>query len=114
MDKQTMMKIAKELKQVILNYCPNTEKIILYGSYARGDNTEESDMNILIVLNDSRQNIHKYRDIISEISSDLGLKYDILLSILIRDTNYFHEGTKYVPFYKNIAREGIKWYDRAA
>ncbi len=114
MDKQTMAKIMKELKQAVLRYCPNTEKIILYGSYARGDNTEESDMDILVVVNDSRQNVCRYRDIISEISSDLGLKYDILLSILVRDTNYFQEGTKYIPFYQNIAKEGIKWYDRAA
>ncbi len=114
MDKQTMVKIAEELKQAILTRCPNTEKIILYGSYARGDNTEESDMDILIVVKDSRQNIHKYRNVISDIASELGLKYDILLSILVRDANYFYEGTKCLPFYQNIAKEGVKWYDQAA
>lgn len=114
MNKQIIVKIAEELKQAVLRRCPNTEKIILYGSYARGDNNEESDMDILVVIKDSRQNIHKYRELISDIAADLGLKYDILLSILVRDTNYFDEGTKYLPFYQNIAKEGVKWYDRAA
>ena len=114
MEKKELRQIATELKKKILSYCPNTEKIILFGSYARGDNTDESDMDIMIVIADSRENMALYRDTISDISSDLSLKYDILLSVIIRDADYFQRGTEYIPFYQNIAREGVKLYDRAA
>ena len=40
-------------------YGDKLNKIILYGSYARGDNTEESDIDIMIILDgdidDSKQ-----------------------------------------------------------
>lgn len=114
MDKTTINSIAKELKAEILKCCPETEKIILFGSYARGNNTLESDMDIMIVIADDKESVRKRRSVISKISSRLSLKYDILLSIMIRDKEYFQKGAEFIPFYKNIVKEGIEWYGRAA
>ena len=51
---EVLNKIAQELKSEALLLFPNVHKIILYGSYARGDNTPESDIDIMIVIDDAQ------------------------------------------------------------
>ena len=47
---QALNKIAQELKAEALLLFPNIHKIILYGSYARGDFRPDSDVDIMILL----------------------------------------------------------------
>lgn len=110
----SLLNIAKEFTLTALKICPEVEKIILYGSYARGDNTSESDIDIMVVLETTEENLKKYRRRFNLISSDLGMKYDVLLSVLIRDRENFEKRAQYIPFYKNVINEGIEWYGRAA
>lgn len=112
--KQALDKIALELKNEALLLFPNIHKIILYGSYARGDNTPESDVDIMIIIDDSEDNILKYRNKFSKIAALLGMKYDVLLSVLFRDKGNFYKRAQYNPFYKNIVNEGAEWYGRSA
>jgi len=86
-------------------------KIILYGSYARGDFTSESDVDVIILLNCSKDEVKLYRKQISRMSSRIGLQNDIEISILLRDRVSYEEGMKVLPFYKNIDREGIILYE---
>ncbi|MDY2637326.1 MAG: nucleotidyltransferase domain-containing protein [Phascolarctobacterium sp.] len=107
---QALDKIAHELKTEALLLFPNIHKIILYGSYARGDNTPESDVDIMIIIDDSEDNVLKYRNQFSKIAALLGMKYDVLLSVLFRDKGNFYKRAQYNPFYKNIVKEGVEWY----
>ena len=111
---QALDKIAHELKTEALLLFPNIHKIILYGSYARGDNTPESDVDIMIIIDDSEDNVLKYRNRFSKIAALLGMKYDVLLSVLFRDKGNFYKRAQYNPFYKNIVKEGVEWYGRSA
>ena len=111
---QALNKIAQELKAEALLLFPNIHKIILYGSYARGDNTPESDIDIMIVIDDAEENIKKYRNQFSKTAALLGMKYDVLLSVLFRDKGNFYKRAQYMPFYKNIVNEGVEWYGRSA
>lgn len=113
-NKKVLMMIAKELQREALKLFPNLDKIILYGSYARGDNTPDSDIDIMIVIDDSEENVKKYRREFSVVSASLGMKYDVLLSVLFRDKENFEKKIEYIPFYKNIVNEGVEWYGRAA
>ena len=47
----------------------------LYGSYARGDYTAESDIDILLTVTSDRTEIARMRHLIAEITSDLSLKH---------------------------------------
>lgn len=85
-------------------------KIILYGSYARGDFTNESDVDIMIILNCNKEEVTKYRRDISRVSSRIGLKNDIEVSLLLRDRETFEYSENKVPFYTNIQKEGITLY----
>lgn len=103
--------ITREIvSEVIRILQDNVYKMVLYGSYARGDFTSESDIDILILLNCSKEQVMQYRRQISRLSSRIGLENDIEISLLLRDRETFEQGEDILPFYKNIKREGVEIY----
>ena len=85
-------------------------KIVLYGSYARGDFTRESDIDIMVILDCTKDEVLTYRKRISRMASRIGLEHDIMLSVLLRDKDSYLAGQEVLPFYQNIAREGVELY----
>lgn len=85
-------------------------KVVLYGSYARGDFTPESDIDIMIVLDCPKEEVLSYRKEVSRLSSRIGLEHDIMVSILLRDKDTFENGQKMLPFYRNIVKDGVELY----
>ena len=85
-------------------------KIILYGSYARGDFDSESDIDIMILINGTDEDVIRYRKDVRRIANDVGLDNDILVSLLIRSRQSFEEWSDVVVFYKNIINEGVTIY----
>lgn len=86
------------------------ERIILYGSYARGDFNLESDVDIMILLNCDQKEITERRKEISRIASRIGLKNDIMVSLIARNSDDYENNMKYQPFYQNIEKEGVSIY----
>jgi predicted nucleotidyltransferase len=100
-EKQAVKELIDELKKL---YGDNLSRVILYGSKARGDATEDSDIDILVVLK-KIQNFSLERKKVKEISWRLSYKYDLLLSIIIRsEQEYMRKDT---PLLMNIEKEGI-------
>lgn len=81
----------------------------LYGSYARGDHHEESDIDILLAVSLEPSDISKYRNAVAAITSDLSLKHDITVSVTIKPLEQFRRYSNMLPFYKNVIREGIRY-----
>lgn len=86
-------------------------KIILYGSYARGDFTSESDIDIMILLNCSAEEVRKYRDAVSIIASRVSLDNDIEVSLLLNDKDSFYDRMDILKFYQNVQNEGVVLYE---
>lgn len=105
---QTVLKEVKTASEQL--YGDKLNRIILYGSYARGDNTEESDIDIMIVLNCDADEIKKLRSLTAEMVSNISLEQEVFLSVLLRDKKHFEDNLELLPFYRNIAREGIAVY----
>ncbi|MBQ7077282.1 MAG: helix-turn-helix domain-containing protein [Lachnospiraceae bacterium] len=84
----------------------SVEKVILYGSCARGDNTDDSDVDIAILLNVDDGNAI-YGMTLSEISADLLDKYRELVNFVCLSVKEFAQKKSWYPFYKNISTEGI-------
>jgi predicted nucleotidyltransferase len=77
----------------------------LIGSKARGDFDEESDVDVVIVLDELKWEIEKD---IYEICFYTGLKYDILISpIVYSDDEIKNKLLQATPFYKVVEKEGI-------
>ena len=85
-------------------------KIILYGSYARGDYDSESDIDIMVLADVNTAELPKLKDKICQISSDVSLDNDITVSVFLKDRAFFDSHINILPFYKNIVSEGILIY----
>lgn len=85
-------------------YGKNLLSIILYGSVARNEATEESDIDIaLIVTSDNRKMHKKMLDALSEL--DLEYNQVIAPSLILKEN--FDKWRDVMPYYKNIEKEGI-------
>ena len=83
--------------------------IILYGSYARGDYDNESNINFLVLIDDNVDNetIHQFRKDISEGISDLDLRYDLVISLKFMSYDYFEKYKRINLLIKQIDEESI-------
>jgi uncharacterized protein len=93
------------LKEAISKHYKNRlNQLILYGSYARGDFNENSDIDLLVVLNEIESEM-KEIDALAEIKTDILLDSDIYISInpvssdKLRNSGYL--------YYQNIRNEGV-------
>lgn len=83
-------------------------EMILYGSFARGDFDEESDIDIAVIVNNDRTELKKYQKDIVSVVSEMSLNYDTLISINYIPFSDFEEYKSVLPYYKNIDREGVR------
>lgn len=87
------------------------EQIILYGSFARGTHTAESDIDIALLVHGSLN--REVEDRLSDFIVDLNLKYDRVLSVIDIELENFRKWEAILPFYKNIQREGVVLWEAA-
>lgn len=85
-------------------------KIVLYGSYARGDYDEESDIDFAAIADISLEEINEFDEPLGDISCDLSLKYDVVVSIMFLSEENFNGYRDILPYYTNIVKEGIPFY----
>lgn len=83
----------------------NIQEIILYGSVARNQETDESDIDIAVVLKHEFNTEVKKKFI--EWSAELDLKYEKIFSIVDIEKEYLDKWGEVLPFYKNIRQEGV-------
>ncbi len=86
-------------------YGSSIAEIVLYGSYARGQETEESDVDMALVLREE-QTEEQY-DRMSDVVVDYQLDLGITLSVISIEQSEFMKWKTTLPFYKNVDREGI-------
>ena len=89
-------------------YGDKLNKIILYGSYARGDNTEESDIDIMILTSLPENKIEPIEDALYDIAFDFMMEYEIQISVIVKNEEHFKYWLGALPFYDNVEREGIE------
>ena len=83
----------------------NMSAIILYGSVARGDATDESDIDIAIIIKDEMDNQTKSRFI--SWAADMDIRHERVFSIVDIKEENMKKWERTLPFYQNIRKEGI-------
>ena len=81
--------------------------VILYGSYALGDYDEESDIDILIMVDIEREELRKYRNQICNFVADLNLENDVFIVETLQSVSFFNKWKGAMPFYQNVLKEGV-------
>lgn len=81
-------------------------EIVLYGSYARGDFTGDSDVDLVAVVHGSRIDLQEKLKAIWDVSAELGLENDIIVSPTVIPYDEFTKYKHTLPYYRNIAKEG--------
>jgi len=97
--------VLKELKTSLVTlYGDRIKKFIIYGSWARQEASEDSDIDVAIVLSG---NVIPGREIdrVNDLLSEINLKYDVLISIYPVSEKSFDEIKS--PILINIKKEGI-------
>jgi uncharacterized protein len=81
--------------------------VILFGSYARNQQDEESDIDIIVLVKEDQLSLKSYSYKIAEIVADINLQYDAVLSVILQSTDEYEEYKDVLPFFMNIQREGV-------
>ena len=97
--------IFQEIQALKREILPN-EKVILFGSQARGDAREDSDWDLLVLLNKGKRNIMEDYDNYAYPFTELGWNYGVLINPLLYTQEEWDRGICF-PFYKNVMNEGI-------
>ena len=92
-------------EQVYNQFADEINKIIMYGSKARGDDNSESDIDILVVTkNDDWKTGDRIRDIGYSLDSEIGYSFSIQV---ISQSHYDHLQQNGFHFIRNCEKEGI-------
>ncbi len=82
------------------------DRIILFGSKARGDAEEYSDVDLLVLTNKTKT--RNDREKLSEIAADINIDYGVALSCLYFNLSEWEQGDNVNPSLKdNVEKEGI-------
>ncbi|KJS50332.1 nucleotidyltransferase domain-containing protein [Desulfosporosinus sp. BICA1-9] len=83
----------------------NIKDVRLFGSVARGTDTPESDIDILVLVEKDDRDIS---DAIMDIVVDINLEYDVVITpIIITDSHYTNPLFRETAFFHNLEYEGV-------
>ncbi len=110
------MKSQQEAKILVADYASQLktllgdklDAVILFGSYARGDNEVGSDVDVMVLLDVPQEQIVSLRNAIRDIAFDIEWENHILLSTVIESSEIFHKYKDASGFFKNVLAEGVR------
>lgn len=93
--------IKKFLKK---EFGDNIKSVILYGSYSRNEESNDSDIDLLIVVSDE-VSVYSVRKKLGDIIFDIILEKSQLVEAMVVNESFFNN--KNSPFLYNVKHEGI-------
>lgn len=105
--REVTLRLAEELKNL---YKDKLKAVILYGSVARGTAQEDSDVDILVLVDVTPEELRNYADALSDISTEFALEFLKVFSIIDVSFQEFSEWKDVSPFYRNVSRDGVMLY----
>ena len=100
-----MQDFAKNVRKMLGN---SLDSVIVYGSYARGDYSELSDVDVMLLVSLGEEDIKKISDQISDLAFDFMMKYGVDISPVITNIEHFNYWVDNLPYYRNVRDEGVR------
>lgn len=101
---------VKKIKEI---YSNNLAKVILYGSYARGDYTSDSDIDLMILINADTETVKAKNEELIFMTYDFNTEFGLDIQPFARSKEFFDYWVDAHPFYKNVNKEGVILYEAA-
>jgi predicted nucleotidyltransferase len=105
MDERIKQLVNRVKDHLIKMYGRKIRKVILYGSHVRGEATRDSDIDILVLVDESL-NPFEVRKSLSDFLFDILLDEGELVSVIALPEHFF-ENHNY-PFMLNVKKEGVR------
>lgn len=80
--------------------------MVLYGSCARGDYTDDSDIDIALLVRNDRLEAEKYTAGLAEIATKMAMKYFAIVNFVCLAYDEFLEKMTWYGYFQNIVEEG--------
>ena len=95
-------------------YGNKIKAIFLYGSYARGDFDEESDIDFAAIVEGEKPQWNKKRHKLVHETGEIDLEYNVFISPKVISSEYFDKYFIELPYYRNILKEGkrLAWFNK--
>ncbi len=87
-------------------YGADLRSVILYGSYARGDFDDESDIDYTAIVDGDRRELQQKLKSVWARSAELGMENDVVISPTVSPENEYDQYKEILPYYRNIMEEG--------
>lgn len=110
MDENIKIMLAELAESLQKIYGDKLRTVVLYGSVARGTQTDDSDIDIMVLIDGNSDELRQYDEKLSEISTDFSLKYLKVLSVIDVSYREYEDWRDLSPFYRNVAEEGVILY----
>ena len=104
---EMLKNLPEELKII---YGEKLKKVVLYGSVAREMATDDSDVDIMVLIDMNQNELIEYEDALSDVSTNLALEYFKVFSLIDVSLEEYDHWKDILPFYKNVDKEGIVLY----
>lgn len=102
--KDLLYQFAQDMKKI---FAEDFSRIVVYGSYARGDYKENSDVDVMIFVKIPEEQIGSYRETVSDCAFEYFMKYGIDISPIIKNEEHFKDWADYLPYYRSVRDEGV-------
>ena len=96
--------IVQEYRKV---YGETIDSILLFGSYARGEENDDSDIDIVAIVHGERLILQEQLKQIWDVSANIGLENDVIISPVVIPFDEYEKYKDTLPYYNNISKEGI-------
>ncbi len=94
-------------------YGAHAKQIILYGSYARGDYNETSDVDIMVLVDLPEDQLEIHSDELSELGFQYNIMHGMWIMPVVKNIEHFNYWCSAYPFYENVSKEGVTLYHAA-
>ncbi|WP_462393210.1 nucleotidyltransferase domain-containing protein [Mitsuokella multacida] len=92
-------------------YGKDLERVILFGSYARKEQTVDSDINIFVIVEDRPDSLKKKDNTLYDASYELTLSSGVLVHPMAVSKTQFDKWKNVYPLYREIQKDGVVLYD---
>lgn len=98
-------KILMQIQTLGRDLLPEGSSLLLYGSRARGDNREDSDFDLVVLLDKDRQQLQDFTDYAYPFM-EMGWEIGAEINPMLYTRNEWQE-RHFTPFYQNVEHDKI-------